>query len=245
MIRLYVILLIGCFASGTNCQTINVSYGGSFSGLGDLQGRYMSVGYMHILSKRISFYGSYQSSSMAGNKVSYYYAGRPFLGIDFTSESIIDINDIFNNVELINERLHDIGSSISYDPPYAMINEEHIDLGIHLTVFANEKFSYYIEGNLSLVKMEMTVPSTFLDVYINNESWINDPEIFTGPRVLRRVGLITSFQDHFLDFGLGYGVGVDYQLRNYLSIGANGHYNQYQNDAQNFITWGFRVGLKI
>lgn len=219
-------------------QTVQIAYGGSFAGFGDLQGRFMSIGLQHSFGKKISIYGSLNKSSMSGNKLSYLYAGKPFLGLDYFSESILDINDIFHNTDLQNDKLNSIGSSYSYDPPFSIINETHFDLGANISLLKKGKFNYYIQGNLSLVKLEVTGTSTNKNVYINNESWVNQPE-----RV--EVGLMTSFQDHFLDLGYGYGIGIDYNLYDYFIIGANGHYNQYLNDAQNFVTWGFKLGLKI
>jgi hypothetical protein len=233
------------FAHGLNAQRIEVGYGTSFAGFGDLQGRLMSIGYNHSISNHISIYGQFVKSSMSGNKISYLFAGQPFLGLDYTSHPVLDINHFINNDDLINKKLLDIGSELHYAPPFSIINEAHFDLGTKISILRRGKFVYYIEGNLSLVNLEVSGTSSSRNVYINNESWVNDPEVFMGPRVLREVGLTTSFQDHFLDFGYGYGLGIDYALYDYLIIGANGHYNQYFNDAQNFVTWGIKIGLKI
>lgn len=233
------------FTYGLNAQRIELGYGSSFTGFGDLQGRFMSIAYNHSITNNISIYGQLGKSSMSGNKISYLFAGQPLLGLDYTSKPVVDINDFSNNGDLINNELLGIGSELHYDPPFSIINETHVDLGTKISVLRKGKFVYYIEGNVSLVKLEVSGTSATRNVYINNESWVNDSEVFMGPRVLREVGLITSFQDHFLDVGYGYGLGIDYYFYDYLTIGANGHYNQYLNDAQNFVTWGLKMCLKL
>jgi hypothetical protein len=223
-------------------QSFLINYGGSFAGFGDLQGKYISIGYTKSIHKLISLNLSINKSSMSGNKISYVFAGQPVLGLDYTSQSIIDIDNFINNGEIINERLLKFGSEFHYDPPFNMINEFHIDLGASLNIYKTTKFNYYIEGNLSIVKMEVVGTILTRSVYINEESWINN----LGPeRKLNEVIILSNFQDHFLDYGFGYGFGIDYNLYEYFTIGANSHYNQYMNDAQNFVTWGLRLSLKI
>lgn len=232
--------------SKSKAQSLILHYGGSFAGFGDLQGKSLSIGYKHRLNKFINIYGVINKSSMSGNKLSYIHSDKLFLGLDYIGNSVIDINSFFTNGIIKNDRLLNLGSEQHYDPPFNLINQTNADIGINVRIYKNLKFEYYIEGNLSLTKLEVTGSSTQKDIYINTESWVNDQNVIFGTQSPPRlVVLEVPFQDHFIDLGFGYGVGIDYNLYDYFTIGVNGHYNQYLNDAQNFVTWGIRLGLKI
>ncbi len=238
------LLVIGF--SKSEAQSLTFNYGGSFSGFGDLQGKFMSIGYQQQLYKSIHIYGSISNSSVSGNKLSYIHSDKLFLGLDYTGNSVMDIKDFFNNGDITNNRLLSIGSEQHYDPPFFIISQKNVDIGLNIRIYKSKKIEYYVEGNLSLAKLELSGTAAQRDVYVNAESWVNDKNVFVGLQIPPRlVVLETPSQDHFLDFGFGYGVGIDYKFFDYFTIGANGHYNEYLNDAQNFVTWGIRLGLKI
>jgi hypothetical protein len=234
----FFLFIIFCKVTEAQNNDIHFAYGGSFAGFGDLQGKFMSVGYHHKIYKFLFAYGSLSQASMSGRAGETYQSDKYLLGADQLHPPILDISSLDKNNEL-SVQYSSVGSKIRLDPPKSMMNTKSLDMGAQFYLLRGSKLGLYIEGNISLVKLEWIGTPIGQIITVENKAWFN---IATGkPDIL----LITPAQEHFLDWGLGYGIGLNYYLNSFLTIGANGHYNDYAHDAQNIVTWNFRLGVKL
>jgi hypothetical protein len=218
---------------------INFAYGGSFTGFGDLQGKFMSIGYNHELYKPIHVYGVLAQASMSGQAGFKFRPDIEIIGADNLHFPLLSTSSVGMQNQL-SEQYSSVGSKIRLDPPKSMMNTKNLDLGVQFYVVKGTKLGLYVEGNLSLVKLEWTGLIAEQIITINNDFWFN--RVSSGkPDLL----LYTNAQEHFLDWGLGYGIGLNYYLSSFLTLGANGHYNGYFNSAQNMVTWSVKFGIKL
>ena len=240
MNKYYFFFLFMIFSKITKAQNNDLSfaYGGSFAGFGDLQGKFMSVGYHHKVNRAFYIYGSLSQASMSGQAGSTFHSEKNMLGADNIHIPLLDITSLDKDNELSDK--YYVGGKMRLDPPYSMMNTKSLDVGVQLYLLRGSKLGLYIEGNLSLVKLEWTGVLLQQLVTIENNAWLNN--VSTGkPDIV----LNTPSHEHFLDWGVGYGIGVNYYLNSFLTVGANGHYNYYLHDAQNIVTWNIRLGIKI
>jgi hypothetical protein len=151
----------------------------------------------------------------------------------------LSLTNIDDNNEL-SDKYSSMGYRLRLDPPQSMMNTQSIDIGTKLNLLRGTKLDLYLEGNLSLINLEWTGVLLQQVVTIENNTWFNDV-VMGKPDIV----LNTASHEHFLDWGAGYGLGINYYFNSFLIIGANGHYNHYQNDAQNLLTWGIKLGIKL
>ncbi len=238
------LLLLSIFFSAVTVaqaqnNNLNFSYGGAFTGFGDLQGKFMSIGYNHKLYKPIHVYGVLAQASMSGQAGFIVQPDKRILGADNLHFPLLSLESI-GTQNVLSEQYSSVGSKIRLDPPKSMMNTKNLDLGVQYYIVKGTKLGLYLEGNLSLVKLEWTGLTSQQLITIENDFWFNN--VSSGkPDIL----LTINRQEHFLDWGLGYGIGINYYLSPFITLGANGHYNGYFNSAQNIVTWSAKLGFKL
>ena len=79
----FILIFLSIVAWSQNqSNDISFSYGGSFTGFGDLQGKFISIAYNHKLYKRLYLYGDVAQSSMSGLASFKFHPEKNILGAD-------------------------------------------------------------------------------------------------------------------------------------------------------------------
>ena len=216
---------------------ISVNYGGAFTGWLDLQGKHMALSYKRNLNKHFALYASIAQASMNGQRLGLWQSDKFILGGDAIKPSLIDLSNQDNNNELVDKYVYP-GSKTRYDPPHAINNSTCLDLGLNIKILQMGKMVLYGEGNIGFVNVEWT------GVLKQQVLKIDSPAFISGI-FLEEVVLNTTSHEHFLDLGYGFGLGINYKLKDALGFGINLHTNSYLNDAQNIIRWSGSIQVSF
>lgn len=213
-----------------------LEYGGAFVAYGDLQSNYISVGLSYDLGYNLLLGASYWSTGMINGGGYGGFRDSNFFGIDKTRQ---ESRNIFSTVKESNDLYNktiNIGSR-QYIPVYNINNCSAFNLSLDWQLAKFNKTKIIVGGITSLLNMEILQPAVgqSADVYPAKP---NLPPAYSDY-------IEVSAQYHFLDWGVGYELGLDRELSDRINLGARGRYIQYFHGAQNMVFWNFTFGFKL